>query len=87
MVGCFNIAASLDHLDDGCVVVAGSVHVLGQCAKWSFQQEIKAYIHFELVRGISLFCSPFHILMHTVINWQLKIYARASICAGVRRLP
>ena len=34
MVGCFNITASLDHLDYDCVEVAGSVHVLGQCAKW-----------------------------------------------------
>ena len=37
MVGCFNITASLDHLDYDCVVVAGSVHVLGQCAEWSFR--------------------------------------------------
>ena len=41
-MGCFNITASLDHVDD-CVVVAGSVHVLGQCAKWSFRHELKAY--------------------------------------------
>ena len=34
-MGCFNIIASLDHLDYDWVVVAGSVHVLGQCAKWS----------------------------------------------------
>ena len=27
------ITASLDHLDYDCVVVAGSVHVLGQCAQ------------------------------------------------------
>ena len=33
MVGCFNITASLDHLDYDCIVVAGSVHVLRQCAK------------------------------------------------------
>ena len=83
MVGCFNITASLDDLDYDCAAVAGSDHVLGQCAKWSFQHEIKAYIHFQLVRGMSPFCSPFHILMHTVINWQLKIYARASVCAGL----
>ena len=41
MVGCFNITASLDHLDYDCVVVAGSVHVLGQCAKWSFGMRSK----------------------------------------------
>ena len=34
MVGCFNITASLYHLDYDCGVVAGSVHVIGQCAKW-----------------------------------------------------
>ena len=28
IVGCFNITASLDHLDYDCIVVAGSVHVL-----------------------------------------------------------
>ena len=28
------------HLDYDCVVVAGSVHVLGQCAKWSFRHGI-----------------------------------------------
>ena len=42
MVSCFNISASLDHLDYDCVVVASSVHVLGQCAKWSFQHMISA---------------------------------------------
>ena len=47
MVGCFNITASLDHLDYDCVVMAGSVPVLGQCAKWSFWHEIKAYFHFR----------------------------------------
>ena len=44
MVGCFNIAASLDY---DCIVVAGSVHVLGRCAKWSFRHEIKAFFHFR----------------------------------------
>ena len=46
MVGCFNITASLDHdhLEYDCVVVASSVHVLGQCAKWSFQHEIKGIL-------------------------------------------
>ena len=29
IVGCFNLTASLDHLDYDCVVVAISVHVLG----------------------------------------------------------
>ena len=43
MVGCFNITTSLDHLDYDCIVVAGSVHVLGQCAKWSFRHEVKAF--------------------------------------------
>ena len=64
MVGCFNITASLhvDHLDYDCIVVAGSVHVLGQCAKWPFWHEIKAYLHFQLVHRMSPFCSPFHIL-------------------------
>ena len=28
-LGCFNITASLDHLDYDCLVVAGGVHVLG----------------------------------------------------------
>ena len=58
-VGCFNITASLDHLDYDCVVVAGSVYVLGQCAKWSFRQ---AYFHFWSVRRMSPFRSPFRIL-------------------------
>ena len=62
MVGCFNITASLDHLDYNCVVVAGSVHVLGQCVKWSFRQEIKAYFHFWWVRRMSPFRSPFRVL-------------------------
>ena len=47
MVGCFNITASLDHLDYDCAVVVGSVRELGQCAKWSFRHEIKAYFHFQ----------------------------------------
>ena len=38
MVGCFNVTS---HVDYDCVVVAGSVNVLGQCAKWSFWHEIK----------------------------------------------
>ena len=42
--GCFNITASLDY---DCAVVAGSVRVLGQCAKWSFRHEINAYFHFR----------------------------------------
>ena len=47
MVGCFNITASLDHR----LCRRGSVHVLGQCAKWSYQHEIKVYFHFWLVCG------------------------------------
>ena len=62
MVGCFNITASLDHLDYNCVVVAGSVYVLGQCVKWSFRYEIKAYFHFRSVHGMSPFRSLFRIL-------------------------
>ena len=61
MVGCFNITASLDHLDYDCIVVAGSVHVLGQCAKWSFRHEIKAFFHFRSAGGMSSFRSPFRI--------------------------
>ena len=61
-VGCFNITASLDHLDYDCIVVAGSVHVLGQCAKWSFRHEIKAFFHFWSVHGMSPFRSPFRVL-------------------------
>ena len=45
MVGCFNITASLDHLDYDCVVVVGSVHVLEQHVKWSFRHEIKAVVN------------------------------------------
>ena len=44
MVGCFNITASLDNLDYDCVVVGDNV---GQCAKWLFRHEIKAYFHFR----------------------------------------
>ena len=51
MVSCFNISASLDHLDYDCVVVAGSVHVLGQCAKWSFQ-------HMSSARSQSILSLP-----------------------------
>ena len=62
MVGCFNITASLDHLHYDCIVVAGSVHVLGQCVKWSFRHEIKAFFHFQSVGGMSPFRSPFRVL-------------------------
>ena len=34
-----NITATLDHLDYDCILVAGSVHVLGQCVKWSFRHD------------------------------------------------
>ena len=39
MVGYFIITASLDHLDYDCVVVAGSVHVLGG------QEISRLYVH------------------------------------------
>ena len=57
----FNITASLDY---DCVVVAGNVHILGQCAKWSFWHEIKAYLDYSwrptVKRGMDCRMDTFH---------------------------
>ena len=57
-----NITASLDHLDYDCVLVAGSVHVLGQCAKWSFGMRSKhTFTSSQSVEWVhSTVCSAFY---------------------------